>query len=1168
MSTPQPVSQPPRSEEKEPKQEPWLVRAFEYRNQLIVASQFVLSRIGSAPIGIVLGSGLGGFGEKLQDVKELPYSDIPFLPQPTVKGHSGKIMMGTLKSKDGKTSKRIMCFSGRLHPYEGYPMFQVTFCARLAYLCGVHTMILTNAAGGCIPKQLPGSVVIVKDYVRDVYFTVLNHSANDCMFGVRHMKCDKLLDEEITNLFVRKAKECKFPYYTGCYWWCTGPTYETASQIRYSIKAGAQCVGMSTVPSILAAKSIGLRVAVLSLCTNVAAGLADEELNHNVVVANAKAASVEFGNFVEQSLLEIADPTDYFAPAQVKLNLTRLDTRIDIASFDEFIFPRACLAKYDELYRDIIHLRSFLSNVLDLSLAEVDEHGRSGKPGTFSFPNSPGMIDFVDDIVPDLPLLGQGDQASVSAPHLHQFEQDIGTPIDFADFVPDKSRPENDADAVIEDYVGDGLPDEKPLIRTASSTGNYGNDYASNWITDRLEKIKNRDGPIPVWILHDPFTFDSTTLQAPIAVPVKTLSGFNSVSTSASARNAILNFGLDSHYNLVVVIVGLALEGFSFDECNYIINLLYGIIGHKNMYFTNMFYAFPTRTMYSDGQTEEKEWESITRGQYALIKDSVDFKGGFPRFPFPLFPPKETNTSDCFVRMKFGVFDNTKTTDSAVECLKGFKGFFDGLNRGKNTNVYSYAYWAGPHWPTMAELKLSELAGCEITGISSPSMTPMSRQLGCDGYSVAYIGTQRDFDRICESRGIKTDVSQNVTSLVFAISSSIITFFKSSRMLFSPASMNRNHPHVFQASLITDARLQSGLANVQVPHNIPQYQLLRGVDDEWTAINAASQWLSSVWNFSAVPIVNALFSSFSHDRTSRRQQILMNKLSKRALISIDLSQMPGWNEHFCGGYQYSHYHWNNANPFEWTLKIYRYDISKEFIVEAPTYYIVVEPYFFTNIRLHPQRYAYMTSFYKYTPRFWNLSFLLRVLWKVGVKNVCFLTHLLGNNCEKSKRSTLDKNTVVMLNNYVECSKWNILCGPNDDRMGPRFTPITEPIDLEEDFKKVVGTFAKKIPSVITVHVPSSATISQTTSLFYGGLGYQTRVLGLVPCIQTAQHLGLKKLCVGITDYHVEEKLQNVESFDEVIKMIEMLFGRLEPNKRKKGTTRMQLLSRPSLNYVL
>eukprot|EP01084_Bolivina_argentea_P138442 243720_1 len=163
------------------------IRAFDYRNQLIVSSQFVLSTLGTAPIAIVLGSGLGAFSDKLENIESLPYSKIPFLPQPTVKGHSGQIIMGYLTSKDKQTRKRIMCFSGRLHSYEGYPMFQVTFCARLAYLCGVHTLILTNAAGGCIPNQQPGSVVVLSDFIRDVNYTVLGHSANEGMFGVRHM---------------------------------------------------------------------------------------------------------------------------------------------------------------------------------------------------------------------------------------------------------------------------------------------------------------------------------------------------------------------------------------------------------------------------------------------------------------------------------------------------------------------------------------------------------------------------------------------------------------------------------------------------------------------------------------------------------------------------------------------------------------------------------------------------------------------------------------------------------------------------------------------------------------------------------------------------------------------------------------------------------------------
>ena len=390
-------------------------------------------------------------------------------------------------------------------------MYQVTFCARLAYLCGVHTLILTNAAGGCIPNQEAGSVVIMTDYVRDVNFNVLKHSANDQMFGVRHMKCNKLLDETITQTLINSAKETMFPNYKGTYWWCNGPCYETAAQVRFCIRTGAQSVGMSTVPSILAANNIGLRVAAMSLCTNVAAGLADEELNHAIVCENAQAAAVGFSKFVSDALLKIDDPEEYTQPfdSDLKLNLSKLAMNIDTASFDEHIFPRKFIGTYHELYRDISFVRGFMSNVLDLSI-------------------------------------------NADKPKSHRIES---------------------------------------VQEMSASFG------AKKKFT---ENIQNRDGPIPIWILHDPFKFDATSLQCPISIPLKTLKGFDAVSTTASARNAILNFGFDANYNLIVVVVGLRLEGFSFDECNFVINLLYGVLGHKNLYFTNMFYAFPTKTMYSE----------------------------------------------------------------------------------------------------------------------------------------------------------------------------------------------------------------------------------------------------------------------------------------------------------------------------------------------------------------------------------------------------------------------------------------------------------------------------------------------------------------------------------------------------------------------------------------
>lgn len=206
------------------------------------------------------------------------------------------------------------------------------------------------------------------------------------------------------------------------------------------------------------------------------------------------------------------------------------------------------------------------------------------------------------------------------------------------------------------------------------------------------------------------------------------------------------------------------------------------------------------------------------------------------------------------------------------------------------------------------------------------------------------------------------------------------------------------------------------------------------------------------------------------------------------------------------------------------------------------------PFFFSNTRIHPKRRAYLSSFYKYSPRFWNLGFLLRVLWKCGVQNVCFLSHLFGNDCTGNEKvESPKKNQVVVVKNYVECAKWSVLTGPNDSRLGPRFTPITDPIELDSHFLKVAASkqFQTMMESVVTVHIPSTSTCSLTTSSFYGKMGYQTRVLGLAPEIQVAQHLGLKKLCVGITDYSVDRQLENVKSFGDIVAMIDVMFKELE-----------------------
>ena len=141
----------------------------------------------------------------------------------------------------------------------------------------------------------------------------------------------------------------------------------------------------------------------------------------------------------------------------------------------------------------------------------------------------------------------------------------------------------------------------------------------------------------------------------------------------------------------------------------------------------------------------------------------------------------------------------------------------------------------------------------------------------------------------------------------------------------------------------------------------------------------------------------------------------------------------------------------------------------------------------------------MAAFYKYAPLFWNLMFIVRVLWKAGLKNVVFLSHLHG--CYKSVNQEKDEiskypNKVVCINNYVDMARWNCLTGPNDERMGPRFVPITEPMEYEKDFidiaKNAKFGYKKDIPSVLTCHTSNYGTISKQTKEFYANLGYQVK----------------------------------------------------------------------------
>jgi len=168
-------------------------------------------------------------------------------------------------------------------------------------------------------------------------------------------------------------------------------------------------------------------------------------------------------------------------------------------------------------------------------------------------------------------------------------------------------------------------------------------------------------------------------------------------------------------------------------------------------------------------------------------------------------------------------------------------------------------------------------------------------------------------------------------------------------------------------------------------------------------------------------------------------------------------------------------------------------------------------------------------------------FVMRVLWKVGVKKIAFLAHLFGTN---NVKFDLEQNTVVSMDNFVECSRWNVLTGPNDERMGPRFVPMTHPMDQQQEFLQMAESepFDVKIPKVLTAHAPNWNLISRLARHYHASLGQQTIVTGLIPMIQVAQHVGLKKMCLGVIDYDSAERLANVPSFDLLLQMFEIYFA--------------------------
>ncbi len=242
------------------------------------ALEYLAGRTDRRPtVAVVLGSGLGGFAEELAERVEIPYSEIPGWPHSTAIGHAGRLVLGRLGSLE------VAVMSGRAHLYEGYTPAQVTFGVRVLGKLGVRGIVFTNAAGGINLAFQRGGLVLISDHINLQGCNPLA-GPNDDSLGPRFPDMSEAYSEKYRRIAREVAAELGIHLREGVYAGVLGPSYETPAEIRALRTIGADLVGMSTVPEVIAANHTGIRVLAISCVTNMAAGLQIEKISHEEVL--------------------------------------------------------------------------------------------------------------------------------------------------------------------------------------------------------------------------------------------------------------------------------------------------------------------------------------------------------------------------------------------------------------------------------------------------------------------------------------------------------------------------------------------------------------------------------------------------------------------------------------------------------------------------------------------------------------------------------------------------------------------------------------------------------------------------------------------------------------------------------------------------------------------
>jgi len=253
-------------------------------NDLVLQSTAIIQKhlnVLTPRVGVVLGSGLGPFADKIENPIVISYADLPGFPDAGVSGHAGELVAGLIEGTP------VVAMKGRAHYYEDGKADVMKCSIHTLKEIGCETLLLTNASGSTLPEAGPGSVMLLSDHINFTGISPLfGEKGND-----RFVDLTVAYDADHRNMISRIARDLDIKLHDGIYMWFSGPNFETPAEIRAAKVLGATAVGMSTVPEVIMARQVGMKVAALSIITNFAAGMSETLLSHEQTMQNAKIAT-------------------------------------------------------------------------------------------------------------------------------------------------------------------------------------------------------------------------------------------------------------------------------------------------------------------------------------------------------------------------------------------------------------------------------------------------------------------------------------------------------------------------------------------------------------------------------------------------------------------------------------------------------------------------------------------------------------------------------------------------------------------------------------------------------------------------------------------------------------------------------------------------------------